>query len=166
MGLSEMYCIRLGCGLSKSIIWMLEALTHEIFGARSEGFVVARTHDGSQPSMDELLVTPKTCIEDWPQISKTRCKACGALRYRMPVFKAFSTFPGLFQVSWFPRYPYEQGGADFNMVEHGDDDHVQARVSPADNDAWYIGVHNVLWPEYPHQSIVLWHDIATTERSV
>lgn len=73
---------------------MLDALGHVILGTRRDGPTTARTQDGSDSKSEVLLVTPRTCIEDCPQISNIRGTGCGALRSRMPVFRAFSTLLG------------------------------------------------------------------------
>lgn len=45
-----------------------------------------------------------------------------------------------------------------NILEDCDDEDIEVRVSPPNDDARSISSGYIQWPEYPHQPILLWHD--------
>ena len=51
---------------------MLDARAQSIVGRFEEDVMVAQTQDGSTSSGSVAFDTPKTCMEEWPQVSKMR----------------------------------------------------------------------------------------------
>jgi len=89
---------------------------------------------------------------------------CGALRKRVPAFKANSTFrtcANLQRLSLRPR----PGVTYRDVFQYGHNENVQLRVPPSHHHAGAAGL-DVRGPEYAHQPILLWHDINGTTAGV
>src|SRR3569833_2910473 len=140
---------------------MLLALAHVTSGTL-EAPVVTRTQDESMSRASFALETPRTCMRVWPQSSKMRLMGCGALRKRVPAFKANSTLRTWDSGQHIATTAWRLGlyeASDLDMVDDGHDKDIQARVTPSAYHAGSSRPRNIGRPEHAHQAILLCHDM-------
>jgi hypothetical protein len=92
-----MYCIRVGCGRLNMITWTatLASTRQNTRGTLCDVLLATDRWEASKVDGGSTwFFEPRTCMEDFPQSTKTCAIGCGQLRNKMPVRRALSTFLG------------------------------------------------------------------------